>query len=159
MGSYAGAIGQPQFMPSSYRHYAVNFSKSGKTDLMNDEVDVIGSIANFYSKHGWRKNEPVAAEALVLGGRYQLMMQKNQVNRGLTLAELEKLGIVPKNKMEGEQLKAKVIELQSYYSKEYWLGFSNFFVIKRYNVSDLYAMAVYQLSEYITAVKGRVHNA
>jgi membrane-bound lytic murein transglycosylase B len=157
MGSYAGAIGQPQFMPSSYRHYAVNFSKSGKTDLMNDEIDVIGSIANFYSKHGWRKNEPVATEAMVLAGRYQFMMQKGELKRSLTLAELEKLGIVPKNKIEGDHLKAKVIELQSYYSKEYWLGFPNFFVIRRYNVSDLYAMAVYQLSTYISTLKNSEH--
>lgn len=154
MGSYAGAIGQPQFMPSSYRHYAVNFSKSGKTDLMNDEIDVIGSIANYYSKHGWRSNEPIAVQALVIGNRYYYLMRKDQITKQLSVAELSQFGIVPKTKINPD-LKVKVIELQSYYSREYWLGFRNFFVIKRYNASDLYAMAVYQLSTYISALRER----
>lgn len=155
MGSYAGAIGQPQFMPSSYRHYAINFSQSGKTDLMNDEIDVIGSIANYYHKNGWQTNEPVAIQALTLGDRYRYLMQKNVMNKQLSITELSQFGIVPKYKITVDRLKVKVIELQSYYNKEYWLGFHNFYVIKRYNASDLYAMAVYQLSTYIAALKER----
>jgi membrane-bound lytic murein transglycosylase B len=121
MGSYAGAIGQPQFMPSSYRHYAVNFSGSGSIDLSHNEEDVIGSIANYYSKHGWFHNQPVAQKTTAYSTRSE----------------------------------AKLIELQGYFGTEYWLGFHNFEVIKRYNPSDLYAMAVYQLSYYITTLKGR----
>ncbi len=157
MGSYAGAIGQPQFMPSSYRNYAVNFSKSGKTDLMNNEIDVIGSIANYYKLHGWKPNEPIAVQALMLSDRYNYYMH-DKMNQAYTLNELSKYGIVPKYKVPKEDLKVKLIELDNRFSKEYWLGFRNFDVIKRYNASDQYAMAVYQLSFYITTLRERLNN-
>lgn len=157
MGSYAGAIGQPQFMPSSYRYYAVNFSKSGKTDLMHNEVDVIGSIANYYKKHGWSTNQPVAAQALIIGDRYHYLMRTHKLNQPLATADLLKYGIVPKHKLPSNYDNVKLIELQNRYSKEYWLGYHNFDVIKRYNASDLYAMAVFQLSGYITALKDRLN--
>jgi membrane-bound lytic murein transglycosylase B len=157
MGSYAGAIGQPQFMPSSYRYYAVNFSRSGKTDLMNNEIDVIGSVANYYQKHGWIPNEPVAIQAVIVGDRYNYFLRNNSINQALNLSDLNRYGIVPKYKISQSGLKAKIIELDSRYTKEYWLGFRNFDVIKRYNASDLYAMAVYQLSYYITTLRGRLN--
>jgi len=157
MGSYAGAIGQPQFMPSSYRYYAVNFSNSGKTDLMHDEIDVIGSIANYYKKHGWQTNEPVALPALFLGNRYSHFLGKTIPTQALSLPELAQYGIAPKIKVPRPDLKVKIIELQTRYSKEYWLAFHNFDVIKRYNPSDMYAMAVYQLSTYIADLKERLH--
>lgn len=153
MGSYAGAIGQPQFMPTSYRYYAVNFSKSGKIDLMNDEVDVIGSIANYYNKSGWKMNAPVARQAVAIGDRYDYLMRKNLLDKQITIAELARYGVVPKQPLAQDDLRVKVIELESRYKKEYWLTFSNFGVIKRYNPSDLYAMAVYQLSVYITDLR------
>lgn len=155
MGSYAGAIGQPQFMPSSYRHYAVNFSGSGKTDLMNDEVDVIGSIANYYRKHGWYTNDPVAVQAIVIGDRYNYLMRNGSGSQAYSITELAQYGIVPKITVEHDNLNVRIIELDNRYSKEYWLGFPNFYVIKRYNQSDLYAMAVYQLSYYIKALRNR----
>lgn len=158
MGSYAGAIGQPQFMPSSYRYYAVNFSNSGKTDLMNNEVDVIGSIANYYNKHGWKPDEPVTVEASVIGNRYNYLMRSAKVNQAFSIADLSGYGIVPKYRLRRPDLKVKVIELQSRYSSEYWLGYRNFDVIKRYNASDLYAMAVFQLSYYITALRERLNH-
>lgn len=158
MGSYAGAIGQPQFMPSSYRHYAVNFSGSGSTDLMNNEIDVIGSVANYYKKHGWDTNEPIATPALIIGDRYNYLLRNDKITRSLTIAELARYGVVPKYKIKDDDLKVKVIELQNHYSKELWLGFHNFDVIKRYNSSDLYAMAVYQLSSYISALRERLNN-
>lgn len=154
MGSYAGAIGQPQFMPSSYRYYAVNFSGTGKTDLMNDEVDVIGSIANYYRKHGWAIDEPVAVQAAMIGDRYNYLTRDNP-RQALKVSDLPRYGIVPKVKIEHENLKVKVIELDNRFSKEYWLGFRNFDVIKRYNSSDQYAMAVYQLSYYIKTLRSR----
>lgn len=155
MGSYAGAIGQPQFMPSSYRYYAVNFSGSGKTDLMHNEVDVIGSIANYYRKHGWGTNQPVAVQALVMGDRYNYLTKYGRPNQSYTFADLSKYGIVPKIPVQHEDLRVKLIELNNRYSTEYWLGFRNFDVIKRYNQSDLYAMAVYQLSYYIKTLRGK----
>lgn len=157
-GSYAGAIGQPQFMPSSYRRYAVNFSRSGKIDLMNDEIDVIGSIANYYSKHGWTIKTPVATPALMLGDRYNYLIKKNKINSPLTIAEFARYGIVPKTPVNNDNIEAELIELQNRYSSEYWLGFHNFYVIKRYNPSDLYAMAVFQLSNYISALRTRLNH-
>lgn len=159
MGSYAGAIGQPQFMPSSYRYYAVNFSKSGQIDLMNNEVDVIGSIANYYKKSGWITNGPVAEQALTIGQRYDYLASKNKIKDPLLVSDLPKYGIVPKRNIIPDNQKVRVIVLDSRYNKEYWIGFHNFKVIKRYNPSDLYAMAVYQLSSYINSVKGRVNHA
>lgn len=155
MGSYAGAIGQPQFMPTSYRYYAVNFSGTGTIDLTNDTADVIGSIANYYSKAGWKINGPVAQQALMVGQRYEYLRKKNQIPKYMTIQEYARFGIIPKNKYayDDESLKARLITLESHYNKEYWLGYNNFTVIKRYNASDLYAMAVYQLSNYITASK------
>ncbi len=157
-GSYAGAIGQPQFMPSSYRRYAVNFSGSGKIDLMNDEIDVIGSIANYYKKHGWTTNSPVATQAVMLGDRYNYLIKNNKLNEPLTIAQFSQYGIVPKYPVANENIQAELIELQNHYNKEYWLGFHNFFVIKRYNASDLYAMAIYQLSNSISALRTRLHD-
>ncbi len=150
MGSYAGAIGQPQFMPSSYRYYAVNFSGSGKTDLMNDEVDVIGSVANYYQKHGWIKNAYVAEPAVSAGDSFEALLEVNRPNQAYHLDELKNYGITPKRRLNDKDEWVKLIALDSRISKEYWLGFRNFDVIKRYNPSDLYAMAVYQLSNYIT---------
>lgn len=158
MGSYAGAIGQPQFMPSSYRYYAINFSKSGKIDLMNNEVDVIGSIANYYKKNGWKKSEPVIIPAVTSNTRYHYLTHNAKINKPYSLSELATYGIYPKQKMKQDTLKVNIIELESHYNKEYWLGFRNFRVIKRYNASDSYALAVYQLSTYITELKERLHN-
>jgi membrane-bound lytic murein transglycosylase B len=150
-GSYAGAIGQPQFMPSSYRAYAVNFSGNGKIDLSHNEVDVIGSVANYYKKHGWIFNQTVALPASVSGYKYYKLLSNK---KSLPLSDYTDLGIYPRG-YANEDLKAKLIQLKGYYRNEYWLGFHNFDVIKRYNTSTLYAMAVYQLSEYIAAVKGK----
>ncbi len=160
MGSYAGAIGQPQFMPSSYRAYAVNFSNSGKIDLMHNEVDVIGSIANYYSKAGWKITEPVAIPANKLGDRYTFLTKKGKLSKSLTLAEVGNYGIIPSRPVPNvdENLKVNVVTLQSRFSKEYWLAFHNFGVIKRYNPNDLYAMAVYQLSAYITDLRNRTNH-
>ena len=158
MGSYAGAIGQPQFMPSSYRYYAVNFSGTGKTDLMNNEVDVIGSIANYYSKHGWKMGKPVAQEVRIIGQRYDYLIKNNKLKQPLPVADLMKYGIVTQTPPEDIKEKVKIVELQSRFKKEHWLSYRNFDVIKRYNTSDLYAMAVFQLSNYITALRERLHN-
>ncbi len=145
LGSYAGAIGQPQFMPSSYRNYAVNFSGSGKIDLSHNEIDVIGSIANYYKRHGWTTNDPVTVPASINGGKYQLHLTRH---RSISKAELLESGVIPP-----QTQKFRILELQGSYGSEYWLGYHNFEVIKRYNPSDLYAMAVYQLSYYISVLR------
>jgi membrane-bound lytic murein transglycosylase B len=158
-GSYAGAIGQPQFMPSSYRHYAVNFSKSGTTDLMNNEVDVIGSIANYYSKHGWKFNQPIVTEAKTFGTRYKYLFESNKDKTAFTISELAYYGIMPKSSDVDTSYKVKVLELENRFRNEYWLTYHNFDVIKRYNTNSLYAMAVYQLSSYIEELRNRTNHA
>ncbi len=140
-GSYAGAMGQPQFMPSSYRRYAVNFSGHSKVDLNNNEVDVIGSVANYYKQHGWKSNQPVAVKAHIPQQPFGFLTHHQP-----TLPS-------PKDQ------KTKYIELQGYFGREYWLSYPNFEVIKRYNPSNLYAMAVYQLSYHISTLKGKTDNA
>jgi len=142
MGSYAGAIGQPQFMPSSYRFYAVNFSGNSRIDLSHNEVDVIGSVANYYNKHGWKTNQPVVARAPTQAQPFGFLTH-NRSPAAFTVS--------------GQ--KTKLVELQGYYGREYWLAYPNFDVIKRYNPSDLYAMAVYQLSYQISMLRGKTDNA
>jgi membrane-bound lytic murein transglycosylase B len=154
LGSYAGAMGQPQFMPSSYRRYAINFSGDNKIDLTHNEIDVIGSIANYYNKHGWKSGQRVVMPASLQTNSFALNLSSNST---FSTHELQKYGIIPNLRLPHD-LKVKIIELYSYAGKEYWLGFHNFGVIKRYNNSNLYAMAVYQLSYYISALRENKKN-
>jgi membrane-bound lytic murein transglycosylase B len=154
MGSYAGAIGQPQFMPSSYRRYAVSASRHGRIDLSHNEKDIISSIANYYKQHGWHTNQPVALPASIVGNKYQFYLDKDKSVRMISKSTLAGYGTVP-----ASDEKYKLIELRNYWGNEYWLGFHNFQVIKRYNPSDLYAMAVFQLSNYITVLKEKMSSA
>ena len=146
-GSYAGAIGKPQFISSSYRHYAVDFDGDGKRDLLHNTADAIGSIANYFNAHQWRTGKPIATPALVKGDKY-----KNILKRGLkpqtSLRRLSQYGITPKDKVSDAQLGA-LIEFDTESGPEYWIGLPNFYVITRYNQSPLYAMAVYQLGQEI----------
>jgi len=154
-GSYAGAIGMPQFMPSSYRYYAASFTKKTAIDLMKDHNDVIASIANYYKEHGWERNEPVAMPALVNLSRYQQLPKPANPKQKISLKTLKQYGVTPVRPVADTEQNAKLITLTSQSSNEYWVGFHNFDVIKRYNPNDLYAMAVYQLSHYIQDLKER----
>lgn len=153
MGSYAGAIGQPQFMPSSFRYYAVNFSGHETIDLSNDVADVIGSIANYYHKNGWWRNKPIAFPVSLSGGKYQFSFDHP---KNISLSELIEKGEKP---ADFYNEKPKLIVLTNHYGNEYWYGFHNFDVIKRYNHSELYAMAVYQLSYHLTVMRERYRYA
>lgn len=146
-GSYAGAMGKPQFIASSFRNYAVDFDGDGKRDLWDNSVDVIGSVANYFARHKWRKDQPIAAKATVKGKAYKALVKKG-IRPHTKLARLIKKGIniedpFPKNE------KAALIELELKNGLEHWIGMDNFYVITRYNHSELYAMAVYQLSRAI----------
>jgi len=143
-GSYAGAMGKPQFISSSYREYAIDFSNDGKRDLWNNTADAIGSVANYFRRHGWQHGAPIASEADVTGDDYQKAIRKN-LRPKLTLAQLRAHGITPREQ-QPDTLKATLIELENRSNKEYWLGYRNFYVISRYNHSALYSMAVYQLA-------------
>lgn len=153
-GSYAGAIGMPQFMPSSYRQYAVNFSGTGKRDLIYNKADVIGSVANYLKTHGWQAHKPIAQKAKLT------QSYAKQAKTRLTLGELAKHHIQLSSPLSFKDPTQKInlIELQnSKYTKEYWIGFHNFYVITRYNHSNHYAMAVYLLGERIRHLYQRVN--
>ncbi|MBM69515.1 MAG: lytic murein transglycosylase B [Haliea sp.] len=148
-GSYAGAMGYGQFMPSSYRSYAIDFDADGRIDIWNNPVDGIGSVANYLRRHGWRSGEgvvvPAAASAEVPEAWFGLgLVPKRRVD------ELKVGGLRARAPLEDETLVTPVrLELEEGY--EYWLGLHNFYVITRYNHSAMYAMSVYQLSQRLAA--------
>ena len=146
-GSYAGAMGLAQFMPSSYRAYAVDFDNDGHRDLWQNPTDAIGSVANYLSRHGWRRNEAIVTPATVQGQTYQTLLSQD-LKPKYSVAELRRLGVMPQTPADIAK-PAILLELLGDDGLEYWLGFENFYVITRYNHSPLYAMAVYQLSQEI----------
>ena len=146
-GSYAGAMGYGQFIPSSYRHYAVDFDGDGKRDLWTSKADIIGSVANYFKEHGWAAGTPVAVLADVQGDDYQTVLDLGY-KPNTVLDAMRHDGITPRTPLPDELL-AALIALEQENGPEYWLGFNNFYAITRYNHSPLYAMAVYQLSEEI----------
>lgn len=144
-GSYAGAMGLGQFIPSSYRHYAVDFDGDGFRDIWNNPTDAIGSVANYLSEHGWRRGEAVTLE---FDGE---SLPQNIFNVSLkpsqSMSDMRALGLAATSvKIEGDARIAPM-RLEGKAGNEYWLGLQNFYVITRYNHSKLYAMAVFQLSE------------
>lgn len=148
-GSYAGAMGKPQFMPSSYRTYAIDFSGDGKRDLLGNTEDAIGSIANYLSRFGWIENGSIALPVAV-GNENAAMLLAKGIKPQLSLAELRALGVVDSGRQDNSE-KAAVLAFENQSGTEYWLGLTNFYAITRYNQSQLYAMAVYQLGEAICA--------
>ena len=148
-GSYAGAIGLPQFMPSSYRFYAIDNDGSKRIDLVHDQADAIASVANYLSKAGWKPNQPVAVPATVKGKKFE-RIEANSLKPNMPVARLEYVGIKPITKLSFQQ-NATFIQLMDQNQPEYWLGLHNFYVISRYNPQLSYTMAVYLLSEEIKA--------
>ncbi len=146
-GSYAGAMGYGQFIPSSYRAYAVDFDDDGVVDIINNPVDAIGSVANYFKRHRWRSGLPVTAPATV-GDKARADWMNDGLKPKRSLAVLATGGIFPTVEMAPDTL-ATVMQLNGEKGDEYWLGWHNFYVITRYNHSAMYAMAVYQLSEAI----------
>lgn len=152
-GSYAGAMGYGQFMPSSYRNYAVDFDGDGRTDIWDNTTDAIGSVANYFVRHGWRSNQPVAVPATAAKTYTEEGLNQLKVP-DTTIAELKAQGFTPTTAVDGAT-KAVPLRLELEDGYEFWLGFDNFYVITRYNHSYRYAMAVYQLSELIRERMGR----
>lgn len=143
LGSYAGAMGYGQFIPSSYRRYAVDFDENGKRDLWNSPYDIIGSVANYLHVHGWEPGQPVAVPAKVNGDDYKKLIRKDYKPE-TSVAEMRKQGVTPQQPV-ADNLRGALIELEGKDGPEYWIVFKNFYVITRYNRSPLYAMAVNQL--------------
>ncbi len=145
VGSYAGAMGYGQFMPSSYRAYAVDFDGDGQIDIWNNITDAIGSVANYFKVHGWRHGEPVAVRARI-GDDFRDPDNLNSIARPDTpLAQWQQRDVVPIVPM-ADSLAANLLKLDGQHGDEYWFGFRNFYVITRYNRSHMYAMATYHLS-------------
>ena len=148
-GSYAGAMGRPQFMPSSYRAYAVDATGDGKRDIWNNCTDVSGSIANYFLEHGWKPGEEVTAQAS-LGGSWQgpLPEPKNTLKPSETVASLSRKGVMFVTSLPGDS-KGELLTYEGADGLEHWVGFHNFFVITRYNRNVMYALAVHQLGQEI----------
>lgn len=150
-GSYAGAMGIPQFMPSSYRLYAVDFDGDGDTDVWRNAGDAIGSVANYLKVFGWESGQPLAMRAQVAGDAYRALLDE-EIKPHKSVEELKKLGVTPLGNVAGER-QAALIELETLEGPEYWLGFNNFYVITRYNRSTYYAMAVAELAWEIKSLR------
>ncbi len=148
LGSYAGAMGKPQFMPSSYRFYAVNFSGKSRPDLMHEDQDVIGSVANYFQKHGWKINEAIAEPAQVVGSGYKHLLT-NAKRPDYTLQHLMASGIKPTEQISKRDERAGLIELMTQTGQEYWVAYPNFYVITHYNTSPQYALAAYLLAQQL----------
>lgn len=147
-GSYAGAMGYGQFIPSSYRNYAVDFDGDGFVDIWDNTTDAIGSVANYFTQHGWVEGGPVVFAATLSENTELDTLELNRLALTKTVAELAALGFHSNELLRGDD-KAMPLQLEGEKGTEFWLGLNNFYVITRYNHSRLYAMAVYELSQLI----------
>jgi membrane-bound lytic murein transglycosylase B len=146
-GSYAGAMGAPQFMPSSFRAYAVDSNDDGKRDIWGDWQDVIGSVANYFVAHGWKPEASVVAQAS-LGADWSGAPPANTLTPTETVDSLSRQGVMFAARLPGDH-KSQLLTLDGPDGDEHWVGFHNFFVITRYNRSVMYALAVHQLGQEI----------
>jgi len=147
-GSYAGAMGLGQFMPSSYLEYAVDMDEDGRRDLWSSLPDVIGSVANYLHRHGWELDQPVTFPAIVAADADMSLVEKRDFKPKKTVAELATGGFTATQPVDGGTL-ASIASLEEEDGNHFFVTFKNFYVITRYNRSPLYAMAVYELSEAI----------
>ncbi|MGK0272409.1 MAG: membrane-bound lytic murein transglycosylase B [Cocleimonas sp.] len=142
-GSYAGAMGLGQFISSSYRSYAVDFNRDGHTDLWHPD-DAIGSVANYFAKHGWKNGGDVTVPARILGNLYGNIVNVKATKPVHSLSELQQHGVSLQGKLNSKHL--SLLQLEGANGSEHWVTGDNFYVITRYNHSPKYAMAVYQLA-------------
>lgn len=146
-GSYAGAMGLPQFMPSNYRRLAVDFDGDGKRDLLDSPADAIGSVAHYLRQHGWEAGAPVIEEARLKGTLY-FWVERLGLKPALSVRQLAGYGVFPRRR-ENPARRAALISLEGEDGPIYRLGYDNFYAITRYNLNKRYAMAVVELGELI----------
>ncbi|MEW8207837.1 MAG: lytic murein transglycosylase, partial [Candidatus Thiodiazotropha taylori] len=152
LGSYAGAMGKPQFISSSYRAYAVDGNADNKRDLWNSNADIIASVANYFKVHGWQKDQPITRQVQGSGDLQKFV--EAGMKPSIKVSELIEAGVKPLDQVPLDaEAQTSLIKLDAGNHQQYWLGLHNFYVITRYNHSNLYAMAVYQLSQEILAAK------
>jgi membrane-bound lytic murein transglycosylase B len=150
-GSYAGAMGPGQFMPSNYRKYAVDYDKSGTRDLLGNMDDAIASVANYLKEYGWEYGRPVAVKATANNDKYQTLLNKGS-QPFTTVKEAKLQGLKLQSHLPNHE-NVSVLSLDGDQGQELWVTTNNFYVITGYNKSQLYAMAVYQLSDEIAKAK------
>ncbi|MHB1057881.1 MAG: lytic murein transglycosylase B [Rhodanobacter sp.] len=155
-GSYAGAQGWGQFMPTSIRDFAVDADHDGHIDLQNSLPDIFASVANYFAKHGWVTGGPVAARAQPDAAAQPITVK--DATPQWPLEQLEAWGYAPLQPLSPAQA-TSLQTLQGTNGPEYWFTFQNFYVITRYNRSPLYAMAVEQLAQAIDAGVGQASAA
>lgn len=161
LGSYAGAIGWPQFMPSSIRKYAVDFDGDGKIDLRKSPVDAIGSVAHYLQVHGWKVGEPIVFPAAVATDTSTENRWQAFIGQGLeakfSLDELTAAGVIPAAALAGSassNMRFGLVDLQNGTAPtEHWLGTDNFFAITKYNRSFFYAMSVVDLGRAVRVAR------
>jgi len=151
LGSYAGAMGRPQFMPSSFRAYAVDASGDGKRDIWNNWADVAGSVANYFLEHGWHSDEEVVSRA-TLSSRWEgpVPEPKNTLSASDTVESLSNKGVMFSTNLSADS-KSELLSFEGDDGTELWVSFHNFFVITKYNRSVMYALAAYQLGQEIAS--------
>lgn len=156
LGSYAGAIGWPQFMPGSIRNFGVDFDEDGKVDLRNSPVDAIGSVANFLVQHGWKPGEPIVFPATVdetIGSRAWELFIGQGLEAKYSADELKAAGVVSPVPLP-DDMNYGLVDLQNGLEPtEYWLGANNFFAITKYNRSFFYAMSVVDLGRAVRVAR------
>jgi membrane-bound lytic murein transglycosylase B len=156
-GSYAGAMGAPQFIPSSYRHYAVDGDGDGRRDLFDNWDDILSSVANYFVAHKWKSGAPVVTSSTIEPGVHPVTV-RNQLKLSSNVAELNSRGFSFDTSLDNNE-PAELISLEGEDEREYWIGFHNFYVITRYNRSVMYALAVSQLGEAVAAAYADANQA
>ena len=149
LGSYAGAMGFGQFMPSSYRKYAIDFDGDGLVDILSDIDDAIGSVGNYLKGYGWQRGAPIVVRAMAKEPLPEGLL-KEVLEPVTTLRDYKAKGITSLPALPDDTL-AALFMLDAESGSEYWLALNNFYVITRYNRSQMYSMAVVQLSQEIAA--------
>lgn len=150
-GSYAGAMGLPQFMPSSHRKWAVDFDGDGHKDIWNNPADAIGSVANYFREHGWLGGDDVVIPAELAPGTVPDELAADKFNLHYTVAELKARGVLPQAPVRDDALAVLVPLEVAPGETRYWLGLNNFYTLTRYNKSTLYAMVAHELSQEMRA--------
>ena len=148
-GSFAGALGIPQFMPGSLRRYAIDFDGDQRVDLANSVPDAIGSVARFLEQHGWQPGGTIAVPARVQAESPVESWLAAGIRPALRAGDLLNAGLHAEIAPEHQVTLIDLVTPEQ--GTEYWLGLENFYVITRYNRSSFYAMSVFQLAEAIRA--------
>ncbi len=151
-GSYAGAMGLPQFMPGSFRAYAVDFDKDGHIDIWQNPTDAVGSVANYFIEHGWQPGQKVVVRADIKKASTADKGLSDNLDPEITVQELKKLGWTPRSSLDKKR-KVTAFRLDAEKGPEYWIGLENFHAITRYNRSVMYAMAVNELADLLLAAR------